>query len=410
MAGELPNSTQAAFHQFTLALKSIRDDFSRWGNQSSGTAAMARVRHDISRIVVEGIEITLSSARAALDIVGVLEATDFSHLENTFAGAYSPIRLDSALTFDHFHDLVEWVENDFVAALDSARRTFSVMGTNPNERELTELLTEIRLLRLRVIKELDAEELELLNGSSRENLSEVQAMRKSLKSELAKSSHLVESVQRLEQENARKTKTLEDLLSVIDDKASAAVKAAESFEAARTQLNELNEEKSSSELIEHFGAFSTDHDNASKKLFKFGIGTVIALAIFAVFYTFEFSTMAFTRGFSWPDLTWKLSVLVGGSSVGTYLLRLASYHRRLSVWSNAVQVQLRTFAPFTEQVAGDASKDQLRLEFARRVFGAEPDGTKEKSDEGSGVTMSDLTSLIDALAKAQSQAAKTTTP
>lgn len=409
MAGQISNSTQAAFHQFTLALKSMRDDFARWGANPEGTAAMVRVRHEISGVVISGIEITLASAREALDITGVLEATDFSHLESSFIGAYSSIRLDSTLTFDDFQSLVEWLELEFVSCLESARHIFSIMGKKPNERKFADLVTQISLLRIRLVQERDAEEIERLRSSSRENLSDVQALRKSLKSELAKSAHLVESVHHLEQENIHKTKSLEDLIAVIDEKASTAVKAAETFEAARTQLNELNEKKSSSELIKHFETFSTDHDNASKKLFKFGIGTVIALAIFAVFYTFEFSTMTFTRGFSWPDLTWKLSVLVGGSSVGTYLLRLASYHRRLSVWSNAVQVQLRTFAPFTEQVAGDASKDQLRLEFARRVFGAEPDGTKDKPDENSGVTMSDLTSLIDALAKAQTQAAKTTT-
>ena len=176
--------------------------------------------------------------------------------------------------------------------------------------------------------------------------------------------------------------------------------AAKSYAAAQSRLDAASEMKSSRKLVEHFQDFGQKHNLATWGFFALGI----LLLVGAAGYSIQFALSSELTEPTITALSWRFAMVAGSTAIGTYLLRLASYHRRLSVWADTVQVQLQTFASYTEQIGDEMSKNQLRAEFAKRVFGDEP-GRATASNDKSVETMSiaDLSTLIANVAKLQSK-------
>lgn len=186
----------------------------------------------------------------------------------------------------------------------------------------------------------------------------------------------------------------------VETLASDAKLALENYSAAQSRLDAVSEKTSAAKLVEHFQTFGQKHGFATWGFFALGILTLVGAADFSI--QFAMSKDSFDQPIS--AFSWRFAIVAGGTAIGTYLLRLASYHRRLSVWADTVQVQLQTFASYTEQIGDEASKNQLRAEFAKRVFGDEPGRPTNPNDKSpETMNIADLSTLIANVAKMQAK-------
>lgn len=171
-----------------------------------------------------------------------------------------------------------------------------------------------------------------------------------------------------------------------------AAEAEERLAASEQRTDILNEPKSAEVLVTHFETFKESHQGRSSKFFKSGLGVLGLAMTVAVVSAFWFTAHDFNVG----SFAWRFAVVTGSAGVGTYLLRQATYHRSIAVWADAIKVQLQTFDSYTALVGSDSQRDVLRSEFAKRVFGNEPTGSKSADSD---VSLTDVSSLIDSLAK-----------
>jgi hypothetical protein len=83
-----------------------------------------------------------------------------------------------------------------------------------------------------------------------------------------------------------------------------------------------------------------------------------------------------------PQAIYRLAILGAVFGLAGYLGRQAHQHRSISVWASSISIQLLTFDAFLDPIGEVEVRNQLRAEFAGRVFGPSP---KLKGEPG--VTM-----------------------
>jgi len=100
----------------------------------------------------------------------------------------------------------------------------------------------------------------------------------------------------------------------------------------------------------------------------------------------------------WPELAYRLAVIVGIAGLGTYFGRQAGQHRRVYNWAKSLQVQLQSFPAFMDKVRDDETSAVIYAAFAKRVLGAPPEKAMPQEAE-SPLNSAQIVELISALAK-----------
>lgn len=195
-------------------------------------------------------------------------------------------------------------------------------------------------------------------------------------------------------------KTISDLEQVTrkyQEETAKASAIAGSLSVSDLRYKAMTEKKAEDLLVGKFEKFRKGHHVG------YGIflsGALLLMGV-AVWLAFTLSTSAFKDPsigtFSYPDLIWRITLVTGILGIATYMARQAGQHRTLATWASSICVQLQTFDAYTEQI-GDADQiNLLRAEFAKRVFGSQPQ-LKGEPDHAAGAM--DLIPLIAAIAKA----------
>lgn len=297
-----------------------------------------------------------------------------------------------------WHELLNWVEIYIYPVVDGVAATSATI-----DGRLAKYPDSIR----RLHKELSAELIAIIRDEypgQAESLLQTQSIRQSqfhtLRSQIHEIQQLEEQLSSLRSSAKNDGLVVAQLLDRVGPALESASQAKAEAEAAASTYRALNEDKSKNLLISNFQTLSTDHSSSSQKYFFFGLLFLISAIAFAVFYALKIvpsdtqNTLA-----AW---SWKIAIVAGSSSIGGYLLRLASYHRRLSVWAKTMEVQLLTFTPYMDQVSNDTSKDELRIQFAKRVFGNEPGhASGGNSNDPEGANLTDISALVSIISKLQ---------
>ncbi|GAB3621214.1 hypothetical protein GCM10027417_24750 [Glutamicibacter endophyticus] len=167
----------------------------------------------------------------------------------------------------------------------------------------------------------------------------------------------------------------------------------------------LNSNAATSVLTEHFKTFESAHEGSFKNYRRAGITLIATGILFGVFHSVDvfhgFQPWPASAGGLTGDIVWRLVVTSGLVGLGSFFLKQASTHRRLVVWANTIQIQLKTFDAYVGLVEDPAQRSLLHAEFSRRLFGPEPLSESSAPDAAplSPVTF-DTAALADAIAKA----------
>lgn len=204
-------------------------------------------------------------------------------------------------------------------------------------------------------------------------------------------------VSRLSAQQTELTSVYESKLQQLETDAANVLAASRDLEVTNHRLVVLTSRLAERKLVGRFEGFRNGH--------RWGYGLFLggALALMGVgaFLAFSLSSETLNNSsasaFSYPDLIWRITLVTGILGIATYMARQAGQHRTLATWASSICVQLQTFDAYTEQVGDPDQINLLRAEFAKRVFGSQPQ-LKGEPDQAAG-TM-DLLPLISAIAKA----------
>jgi len=371
------SSPDTEFERRLSLLTGSLHHFTAWAESEGEETLLGRVRQEIASTVRR---VWSQFHDLAFSHVTEISETSLEAFEAELLDSLRSLRLKKMQSLDYCAKVISWIQNEFRGILRRYLNRWFVA-----EEHLDAIDSAI-----------DAQGLnELFKSATIRQVSEGERSPENLLGDVQLA---LDEVIRLQDEAARNKAEAASILRRVEEIAGEATEAQQKYKSAQSQLEVLNEDKSAKKLIEHFGLFSAKHDANALKYFRWGIGVFIGVATFAVTVTYLHSL----EPTNWAALAWKVAIVGGLSAIGTYLLRQSSYHRQLAVWSDTVQVQLQTFTPYIGLIGERSSKDQLRMEFARRVFGTEPgapDSSKESTVEMS--SMAELSTLIANVAKLQ---------
>ncbi|SEE24876.1 hypothetical protein SAMN04489740_0966 [Arthrobacter alpinus] len=148
--------------------------------------------------------------------------------------------------------------------------------------------------------------------------------------------------------------------------------AAERAEEAMRNAQIAAGVSSSARLTGSYDTFAADNEKSSS-FFRWATILLVAAGVGTSVFLHLWLAEGMTPGLvNWPALLYPLVVSGGIFGVATYCARQAHLHRTLATWSKTISIQLQTFDGFISPMTDHAIRDELRTEFARRVFGPHP--------------------------------------
>lgn len=387
-------SRNSALETFLNTLDHCASSLYSWATDAESDSKLRRVRLAVADQVkqVQDKVLELKPLFLRVDPDRLTEAS------GRIFGTFELLELDNLKSLAGTSEVIEWVQHGLFNGLESLSRLMPARGV----QEFADLSDRAEYLTSVLNDAFDEQTFDQMMKQREISMDDVFGEIKRLRESARRADILSRNVDKLRREVDQRTAALNDAHLRVASISREAEEARQKFEAVRAQQEVLNENTSKEALIEHFGTFNTKHESSAKAYFWWGIFVLVAVATFAAVYAYKHSL----ETSDWAAVVWKVAVVGGGSAIGTYLLRQSKYHRHLAVWSDTVQVQLQTFSPYIQQIAEESSKDQLRMEFARRVFGGEP-GNSDSSQESAAETssMAELSTLIANVAKLQAPSA-----
>jgi hypothetical protein len=168
--------------------------------------------------------------------------------------------------------------------------------------------------------------------------------------------------------------------------------AGHELDEVRAALQEARAERARGELSVEFKNLAEREHRTSWWLRTASLVTAAAAVVAAALSSNESS---------WPSVVSHLVIatLIGGASA--YVARLASGHRAMGDWANAVRAQLNTVQDFLNVMPSEDARTRVYEEFGRRVLGAPPINGRETVDEPGAMPLPQLIELANAIAAAK---------
>ncbi|MFJ2318382.1 hypothetical protein ACIOTN_16970 [Glutamicibacter sp. NPDC087661] len=384
-----------AFRLLRATLQGISDNFNGWARTFNQADPMGRMASSIASVIDQH---TNMFTGLVLEHLTQVSPDKFVNLERYLDQSYKKLDLSSANTLQDLTRVLHWMEEVYFMELDPAHYIPELSNDPTYGKKFSNLRRDFIDLQYALKKEeqqlaLDRQAAAAIDKLNSINLDpdEISSLRNRLESQATDLSSWTVRAENL-------ARDLEGTKSTISQLESQALDAVNNFSAAQARYDAVSKRSSADTLVQHFQSFRKKHDVSTMFFFTIGIMVLFGVADFSV----TFALQSGDAEFNLPELSWRFAIVAGGGAIGTYLLRLATYHRRLAVWADTMQVQLQTFASYTEQIGDEASKNQLRAEFAKRVFGEEPGRPQSGSGEKiESISIADLSTLIANIARIQ---------
>lgn len=140
--------------------------------------------------------------------------------------------------------------------------------------------------------------------------------------------------------------------------------------------------KSATSTLER--SFETTARKNARSAYWFRTGTIATLVgtvALGVYYAVDSPTHPED---DWRGLVYRVAILSALAGIAAYLGRQASNYHRLATWAQAIEIQLKAFLGFINEIQDEDARQTMFALFAKRVLEAPPDG-KVSNDEVTNV-------------------------
>ncbi|WP_341942095.1 hypothetical protein [Microbacterium sp. LWH10-1.2] len=172
----------------------------------------------------------------------------------------------------------------------------------------------------------------------------------------------------------QRTSGLEEAVRDASEAAGRAEAALELAEKAAT--------KSATSTLER--SFETTANKNARSAFWFRTGTITTLVgtvALGVYYAVDSPTHPAD---DWRGLVYRVAILSALAGVAAYLGRQASHYHRIATWALGIEIQLKAFRGFVNEIDDPEARQTMFTLFGKRVLEAPPDG-KSGNDEVTNV-------------------------
>ncbi|WP_104109528.1 hypothetical protein [Arthrobacter sp. N199823] len=181
----------------------------------------------------------------------------------------------------------------------------------------------------------------------------------------------------------------------------AASRSAERAHAANVSAQEAKEHALSAAAETSTNRLTSDYESYGLSQRRAATGfrvTTIITIIAAIVGPFLVHANV-TTGSDVAKAVTSLALALGLVGLAGYFARQAHLHRTLATWAESITIQLLTFEAFIDPIQDPDRRDELRSNFANRVFGPQPKLKGEPPVTAAGPV---LDSLLTKFAKASS--------
>lgn len=129
------------------------------------------------------------------------------------------------------------------------------------------------------------------------------------------------------------------------------------------------------ELSKHYAELAGVESAQANVFRRYAVGTLIVAVSATTFFVgvqLVDAHLLISPTTDYVSFLQRLAFLAGLFGLAGYLARQAHQHRSMANWAGALAVQLKTFNAYIAPVRDQEAKDQLRKDFAARVFGDHP--------------------------------------
>lgn len=173
------------------------------------------------------------------------------------------------------------------------------------------------------------------------------------------------------------TQRIEKLDQAVAQAAESARKADEALSLAEKAAT-----KTATGALE--ASFKTTADDSAKAAWGFRIATIVTLVVTVIFGLVYAGTSTAKSVDNWHEVVYRVAILSALAGIAAYLGRQASNYNRLATWAQAIEIQLKAFRGFINEIEDEESRQTMFALFAKRVLEAPPDG-KSSNDEVTNV-------------------------
>lgn len=159
------------------------------------------------------------------------------------------------------------------------------------------------------------------------------------------------------------------------------LKSDETLEKAQEAAREAHEAASLAKKAATEGAtnalersFQTTAKSSARAAFWFRVGTLATLfaaAVLGVFYAVDAPNHSHD---DWRAVVYRIAILSALGAIAAYLGRQAGNYHRIATWARAIEIQLKAFLGFVNEIEDPEARQTMYALFGKRVLDAPPDG------------------------------------
>lgn len=127
-------------------------------------------------------------------------------------------------------------------------------------------------------------------------------------------------------------------------------------------------------------SFKSTADRSRVTAWWFRAGTILTLGVTVVFGLIYAAGSTTESVDNWHEVIYRIAILSALAGIAAYLGRQASNYHRIATWAQAIEIQLKAFRGFINEIEDEESRQAMFVLFAKRVLEAPPDG-KASNDE-----------------------------
>lgn len=121
-------------------------------------------------------------------------------------------------------------------------------------------------------------------------------------------------------------------------------------------------------------SFQTTAKSSARAAFWFRVGTLATLfaaAVLGVFYAVDAPNHSHD---DWRAVVYRIAILSALGAIAAYLGRQAGNYHRIATWARAIEIQLKAFLGFVNEIEDPEARQTMYALFGKRVLDAPPDG------------------------------------
>lgn len=175
-----------------------------------------------------------------------------------------------------------------------------------------------------------------------------------------------------------------DRTAGLDQAVEVAKQAAHEAQQALKLAKKAVTEGATTKLERSFQTTATKNALTASWFRAFTIGTLGLTVVLGAWFAI---THAPTGGgaIDWYGILYRLAVLTGMGAIAAYLGRQAGNYHRIAMWAQGIEIQLKAFLGFVNEIEDEGARQTLFALFGKRVLEAPPDGKSSSEDSVTNV-------------------------